>query len=196
MVFWSAVDGGAANAGIFRWSSSTHDYFKVVADGDPAPSTVGGTYLGVQFGLAAVAGEKLVFVSLVIDGDVENAIFVKEDVKVDSTADISVVAQPGQATGTSVGGNFSNGSPFSLNWPAIRKDGGVMFHSRLESALTDEGLPTNDGVFLWTGREFIKVAVEHDRLSNGQYLSGVSSFIGNDLGKIYFFVAQLCQQPC
>lgn len=193
VVFWSKVDGGNANAGIFLFTRLTLQYSKVVADGDLAPGDIGGSYIGVGIGPAAVAGRRLVFTSSLIDGGAENGIFVKGDVELESTADISLIAQPGQSTGTSVGGSFSGfgGRPFDLGWPQIREDGGVVFISILEGAITTrDGLPTDRGVFLWTGREFIKVVVENDRLANGQLLAGVSSYVSNDAGWVYYYVAR------
>ena len=191
VVFWSLVSGGGAS-GIYRFSSSTPSQFtKVVADGDSAPPSIGGTYIGTGIGPSALSGNRLVFHSFISSGSIADGIFLKQNIAQSSLSDILVVAKPGQATETSVGGSFWSSNAFTQQWPQLRGDGGILFHARLDSATTTEGIATEDGIFLWTGQEVIKIVVENDRLPNGQHISGVSSFIANDVGQVFYFAAKI-----
>jgi murein DD-endopeptidase MepM/ murein hydrolase activator NlpD len=198
VIFSSGVIGGSSDAGIFRFSR-TQGIRKVVVRGDPAPSTIGGSLDSIDRGsIQSVSGRKLVFFSRILGGSTDQAILVKDDVTVDSLADVRVIAFEGQPTGTEVGGIFSrldnppSNQPFEIfgGGPQIRADGGVLFLSLLRGAITG-GTVTQKGIFLWTGREFKKVAVEGDRLPSGGILNGVSSHILNDLGQVAYFVARI-----
>jgi triacylglycerol lipase len=191
------VNGGSSPFGIFLFTPSV-GFKKIVAVGDPAPSNVGGT-LGPGLSFAStksISGRQFVFLAAVTGGVTDQAIFVKDDIGLQSSANIRVVAYEGQATNTETGGTFSNGlssGNFPLEiydgGPQIRADGGVLFLSQLNGAHASDGSPTKKGIFLWTGKEFKKVVVEGDPVPSGGKLNGVSSHILNDIGQVVYFVA-------
>lgn len=197
VVFDAQANGGSSQAAIFLFSPST-GLSKIVAIGDPAPSDVGGTF-GPQMDFAhtkSLSGREFVFMAQITGGLADQAIFLKEDVGVESASNVRMVVYAGQATNTEAGGTFSTGVPsgdfpFEIydGDPQIRSDGGVLFLSLLNGAQDSDGTPTGKGIFLWTGKEFTKVVVEGDRLTSGGKLSGVSSHILNDLGQVSYFVA-------
>ena len=199
VVFWARVVGGSTSDGVFLFSRG-NGYQKVVARGDPAPVEVGGPTAKLNgFGIGSIgslSGRRLVFTSFISGGSAEQAIMV---VNVKSPTTISVIASEGQPTGTEVGGLFSQqGNPSSGNspftrydFPKIRADGGVVFHSLLHGATALGGAPTDSGIFLWTGKEFKKVVVDGDRTPSGGILRGASSFVINDIGQVSYFVARI-----
>lgn len=193
VVFEAAVNGGSAPAGIFL-SSKTLGLSKVVAQGDPTP--IGGRYEspGPFMRIHSVSGQRLVFQANVSGGASLQAIFVKDNVQSNTLADIKAIVSAGQPTGTEVGGKFahpnypSTPTTFStLAGPQIRDDGGVIFQSLLQGATVGVGgVPTQRGIFLWTGREFRKVVVQGEHLPSAQTAQAASWFLSNDLGQIVF----------
>lgn len=196
VVFEAGVNGGSSPAGIFLFSK-TLGLSKVVAQGDPTP--IGGRYEspGPFMRNRSVSGQKLVFQANVTGGVSLQAIFVKDSVQSNTLADIKAIVSAGQSTGTDVGGRFAHPNypstitTFSTTGaPQIRADGALIFLSLLQGASVG-GVPTDRGIFLWTGKEFKRVVVDGEQLPSGQTLGGVSSFISNDLGQITYFVARI-----
>ncbi len=205
IVFNAEMNGGPTRFGIFLFSRTTLGFRKIVVKGDRAPAQTGGT-LGAPFtSHHFVSGRRLVFQAGILGGTSDQAIFVKDDVRSDT--DPRVIAFAGQSTGTEVGGEFAEpvpvatcpDSPSALNCPFsplgdlphIRADGGVVFITHLRNAFTADHVPTSRGIFLWTGREFRKIVVEGDRLPSGQTMSGASAYIMNDIGQVYYFIAEI-----
>lgn len=166
---------------------------KILARGDPGPPSMGGTFSsspGFE-GTASISGRRLVFLAGVSkDSTIKRGVFVKDDVTVESSSNIRVIALAGQQTQTEVKGTFLY---FDLDWPQIRADGAAGFRAQIEDARTTDGAITERGIFLWTGREFKKVAVEGDRLSSGRILRGLLSidYIMNDIGQVIFSVERM-----
>jgi hypothetical protein len=200
VVFLSQLTGAPSQGGIFRWSRrDTPPLSRVVVQGDPTPSEIGGTFGLPLFGRAgSVSGRRLVFHAPVSGAATRQAIIALDDVRRSSPLDMRVVAIEGQATRTDVGGNFASSSgqlPFggfgnNTAPPCIRSDGAVVFHSLLSNA-QNGGAPTGQGVFLWNPRGFKKLAADGDRDALGQTMQGIFATDVNDIGKVLFFVASL-----
>lgn len=183
IVFGAIVNGG--DSGIFSFSPATRAMSSVVLQGDPAP-LVGGTLAPPAMGQRSVSGTQLVFVANILGGLADQAIMLIDDLNADLTP--RIVGFQGQDTGTALGGAFLTFDSFIH--PEIRADGGVIFTARLEGA-SSNGEPINDGIFLWTGREFLKVAVKGDQLTTGGTINDPRNFIANDTGEITYFVASI-----
>lgn len=198
VIFEAGVTGGGSSSGIFRYSSAI-GIRKVIVQGDPVPSVPGGTFSNPFFRKKSLTNKKLVFQSDIAGGSSRQAIFLKNNVEIESATDISVIASEGQLTGTEVGGKFAHPDfpsastlPFSTygEAPMIRQDGSIFFHSLLQGAKTGTGAATDRGIFQWTGKEFKKVVVDGDQVSSGKKIGGPSTFIINDRGSVNYFVVR------
>lgn len=193
VLFTDLVTGGTSSGGIFRFSRATHTLSKLVAQGDPAPPGVAGT-LGVPSG--SVGGQNLAFYASVSGGTTTQVIGMVPDTSA-TVPQTKLVAFEGELTGTVAGGTFATpvGSaplPFAFfgqgqGAPLVRKDGSVVFSSVLVGATNANGLPTDQGIFLWNGQSISKVIVDGDPLSNGKSVLGVVQFAVNHMGNIYYF---------
>lgn len=196
VVFESSVVGGSSTMGIFRYDKQSGQIYKVVASGDTAPVSVGGSITNPSFRYRGLSGKRLVFQSELSGTTPKQAIFVKEDINNSSLNDIKTVVYEGQPTNTPAGGLFAHQNypsglmPFSLTGdpPRIRNDSAVMFHSLLKDATNSAGQAADDGIFMWTGRDFKKVVVEGDVISTGT-IHGVSAHMLNDSGHVFYFAA-------
>ena len=161
---------------------------KLVAASDAAPSPIGGR-LGAPRMVVGhpVAGRKLVFMAdSITGGSATEAIISKGDVTVAGLSDLRVVAMKGQQTGTDVGGTFQSLSNGAGN-PQVRRDGAVLFDAIVTGAsLGGQALPTDFGIFLWTGREMKRVAVSGERLTGGGTVNVGSSHTLNDIGQVRY----------
>lgn len=197
VVFDAAVSGVPTNWGVFvarrpaEIGASSWATQKIVAVGDPAPSAIGGT-LGrpLLYRGRPVAGRRIVFDAAINGGSAAEAIISKDDVLAGGLGDLHVVAAVGQSTGTDVGGRFRSFGNLSAFIPQIRRDGAVLFAALLSGASVG-GQETDQGIFLWTGREMRKVAVDGDRLATGRILRGPGNAILNDVGQVMYFVAKI-----
>jgi len=198
VLFDSQISGGASSGGIFRFSR-TLGISKLVAQGDQAPSTVGGSLGYPEFGhIGAVSGQQLVFDAPVTGGVANQFIGVIKDVTV-SPPSVTLGAYQGEMTQTSAGGTFSyqnNSSylPFGhygIEMPSIRSDGQVVFYSSLSGAVASTGASSSEGIFIWNGVGFQKIIVDGDQVSSGQAVSGVSSTAINDHGEVLYFAAKV-----
>ena len=151
-IFESQISGGTSSGGIFRFSR-TQGMSKLVAQGDNAPSLIGGTLGYPEFGaVGAVSGRQLVFDAPVSGGVANQFIGVIKDVTVSSPSPI-IVAYQGEQTQTVALGNFSyqyNSSylPFGhygTEMPWTRSDGQVVFYSNLSGAVASTGASESRG---------------------------------------------------
>ena len=198
VIFDSQISGGSSSGGIFRFSQ-TQGVSKLVAQGDNAPSTIGGTSGYPEFGhIGGVSGGQLVFDAPVTGGVANQFIGVIKDVTV-SPPTVTLVAYQGGQTQTPAGGTFSyqyNSSslPFGhygIEMPQIRADGQVVFYSNLSGAVASTGASTAEGIFIWNGASFQKIVVDGDQVSSGQTVTGVSSTAINDHGEVLYFAAKV-----
>lgn len=195
IIFQSAVSGGSAHHGIFRYHRAG-TVSKIAAVGDPAPPSIGGTYTSLWFDREGVSGDWLVFVGDITGGSADEVI-VRVNLK---TSERQVVAYADQPTGTAAGGFFAYNPSGSLdrpflsggwNGPAVRSDGAVVFATRLYNAVDDDNQPTDRGIFMWSSNIFTKIVVDGDDARSGGDFGGVSSFMTNNRGTVFFFVARI-----
>jgi hypothetical protein len=198
VIFDSQISGGSSSGGIFRFNQ-TQGVSKLVAQGDNAPSTVGGTLGYPEFGhVGAVSGRELVFDAPVSGGMANQFVGIIKDVTVASPFP-TIVAYQGEPTQTVAGGSFSyqyNSTylPFGhygIEMPSIRSDGGVVFYSYLSGAAASSGTSSIEGIFIWNGTGFQKIVVDGDHVSSGQAVTGVSSTAINDHGEVLYFAAKV-----
>jgi len=195
VIFLAQVNGGTRAGGIFRYSR-TGGLSKVVTQGDAAPVPGGGVFGYPLFGKeGSVSGRQLAFHAPISGGTTTQLIALIHDVTQPSS--MSVVYQ-GEATSTSAGGIFSNGSGRPFGWygqntapPGIRADGAVVFHSSLVGAHSASGAPTDAGVFLWNPRGFQKIVSDGDSTTSGGTVQGVFATDLNDLGQVLYFAASV-----
>ena len=198
VIFDSQTSGGSSSGGIFRFSP-THGISKLVAQGDKAPSTIGGSLGYPEFGhIGGVSGRQLVFDAPVSSGGANQFIGVIKDVTV-SSPPTQLVAYQGEASGTTAGGSFSDPNnssylPFGhygIEMPWIRSDGQVVFYTTLNGAVASTHASSSEGIFIWNGAGFQKIIVDGDQLASGQTVSGVSSIAINDHGEVLYFAAKV-----
>lgn len=198
VIFDSQISGGPSSGGIFRFSL-TQGISKLVAQGDNAPSAVGGTFGYPEFGhIGGVSGRQLVFDAPISGGLGNQLIGVITNVTASSSPMI-LVAYQGEQTQTTAGGSFSfqfNSSylPFGhygIAMPWIRSDGQVVFYSNLTGAVASNGASAPEGIFIWNGSAFQKLVVDGDQVSSGQTVSGVSEIAINDHGEVLYFAAKV-----
>ena len=198
VVFTGQVSGGTSSAGIFRYSRAQGTLSKVVAQGDSISAFAGATMGALTIApIGSVTGNQLVFLARVSGASTAQIVAVKGDLTSSLSSDVKVVAYQGEATGTAANGTFSDPNPdglpnvpFSFS-PSIRSDGGVVFYSLLTGAVAQNGSSSRQGIFLWNGRRFQKLAVDGDPTSGGKTLDGTEQPITNDFGKVFYFVAHL-----
>lgn len=151
-IFDSPISGGTGSVGIFRFSR-TQGMSKLVAQGDSAPSPIGGTVGNLELGhVGAISGRQLVFEVPVSGGVANQFIGVIKDVTVSLPSPI-IVAYQGEQTQTAASGSFSyqnNSSylPFGhygTEMPWIRSDGQVVFYSNLTGAVASTGASSPEG---------------------------------------------------
>ena len=196
VIFLAQVTGGTSPGGVFRYSRAS-GLTKVVAQGDPAPTTGGGVFGYPLFGKeGSLSGRRLVFHAPVSGGTTSQIIGLIKDVTQLGT--MSIIAYEGESTGTSVGGVFSDasGKPFggygqNTSPPGIRSDGTVVFYSLLASGKNATGDPTDAGIFLWNPRGFQRIVLDGDTTTSGAVVQGVFASDLNDLGQVLYFAASV-----
>lgn len=190
VVFPAEIVGGTSGFGIFI-APRNGPIRKVVAANDTAPAPIGGRLGPPRLVVGRpVAGRKLVFVAdAITGGSTTEAIIAKDDVMSGTLVDLRVIARKGQATGTDIGGTFQRLSNGAGN-PQVRRDGAILFDATLANATVD-GQASDWGVFLWTGRETIRVAATGQQLAGGGRVAVGSGHTLNDVGQVRYFATDI-----